>query len=92
MLLESFIKYSTSGFKNVDIETKKHRNSICNSCELWNSKSNRCNHCGCFLDIKTSWATESCPLGKWKELSKEEISPTANPSFFAKPGGCGCGK
>ena len=95
-MIKSFINslydHAIDGFSCVDSDSKECRINICKSCEYFNIKFVKCNYCGCFLDIKTSWATESCPLGKWGELSKEEISSTPNPSFFAKPGGCGCNK
>ena len=62
-------KYARSGFKKVSAEVKEGRLATCNKC-------------GCPLNVKTEWATESCPIGKW--------SSTFGQSVF---GGCGsCGK
>ena len=91
-LYNSTIKYIEDGAIDVSEDIFNNRISICSSCHLYDVNRKKCTKCGCFLDIKARWATESCPLGKWEELSKEEISSTSNPSFFAKPGGCGCNK
>lgn len=54
-----------SGFKNVSDQTKKQRLAVCKKCNSYNKQNNSCNDCGCFLSLKTSWASESCPQGKW---------------------------
>ncbi len=45
--------------------TKDTRLAICNMCEL--RSGSRCSHpeCGCFLQEKTKYATETCDEGKW---------------------------
>jgi len=49
----------------VDSLTKETRLAICSMCEM--RVGSRCSHpdCGCFLDAKTKFATEECPLGLW---------------------------
>jgi len=96
MFINSLLKYSQSGFKNVSHESKIYRLNICHSCELYDIKFNRCLSCGCFINIKTSWATEKCPLDKWGpeiviEQSQESSSFQIQNSS-EKSGGCGCGK
>lgn len=67
-LLGSSSKYIMSGFKNLTDTQKQERLNICESCDSMNKDNKTCNECGCYLDIKTGWATESCPLGKWNAL------------------------
>ena len=66
--LKSSLSYAMSGFKNVTDNQKKERLNICESCDKINKENKTCSECGCYLDIKTGWATESCPLGKWDAL------------------------
>ena len=64
----SVYKFTKSGFHRVSQEQKQERLNICESCDKMNKDNKTCNECGCYLDIKTGWATESCPLGKWSAL------------------------
>jgi hypothetical protein len=65
---------------NVSSEIQEQRLKICSSCPEHNNGT--CNKCGCLLSVKTSWASEKCPIDLWKEI------PTGGDSG----GGCGCGK
>jgi hypothetical protein len=49
----------------VSSEVKKERLAICASCEYYDSRQVRCKHCGCFLEHKTNFALDSCPIDKW---------------------------
>ena len=35
-----------------------------------NKKDGRCTECGCFMNVKTHYATAECPIGKWKKFEK----------------------
>lgn len=62
---------------------KDERMSICSGCEFYNTTNANnptCNKCGCFLKIKTGWASEKCPIGKWSDIKTQSS------------GGCGCNK
>lgn len=48
----------------------KKRLEICGSCEY--NGGITCNKCGCILELKTMALSASCPIKKWKELTKEE--------------------
>lgn len=88
--LNSSYNYMYNGFKNVSNETKSERLEICKSCEFFNESLYQCKQCGCFLQIKTSWATEKCPIDKWGaeiEVGSSEIPAQSQPS-----GDCGCKK
>lgn len=54
-----------------EVELNRRR-SICRSCEH-RRDDDSCGKCGCFLATKTSWGSESCPIGRWGE---------AQPSFL----------
>jgi hypothetical protein len=62
---KAVINHAKDGFKKTDDKIFNQRIEICKSCEFYNSASNRCNRCGCFLDIKAAWNSEKCPIGKW---------------------------
>lgn len=94
--LNSSIKHLIDNMENVSDEVAACRMSTCQSCEFFDKNSVRCNSCGCFLKIKTRWASEKCPLDKWgPEVATEqnqETTPPQTQNSTEKPGGCGCGK
>ena len=49
------------------IETRKERMAICGMCEYF--KNNKCDLCGCFMPLKTTFANMTCPHDppKWTE-------------------------
>lgn len=49
----------------VDSEERERRQSICNGCEHWKKRFNRCNMCGCQMRVKTSLSSSQCPIKKW---------------------------
>ena len=85
--INSATNYITNGMPNVLPETRNKRLEICHSCDKFNPTGMRCNECGCFLLIKTNWATEKCPLDKWGAEISTEIPP---PQPHQKD--CGCKK
>lgn len=50
--------------KYVDQATIEARQKICNTCPD-RTRLGRCQHCGCFTNLKTRLTTEKCPVGKW---------------------------
>jgi recombinational DNA repair protein RecR len=50
----------------VSDEIKQKRLAICRTCEYYDESQVRCKHCGCFLEHKTKFALDSCPVDKWK--------------------------
>ena len=82
--LISTAKHIANNATSTSKKNQKLRLSICRSCDFFQKDSQRCLKCGCYVNIKTSWASESCPEGKWdveKTCKKKKTS-----------GGCGCGK
>jgi hypothetical protein len=63
-LILSAAAWGKSGFKLADAETLASRQSVCQSCDLWNP-AGRCRKCGCSTQAKLRMASEKCPLGKW---------------------------
>ena len=79
---KSAAKHVVNGAAKVPTEIYRQRLEICRDCEFYNNenpKHPRCKECGCFLMVKASWASESCPLQKWVSVQKKK-----------KP--CNCGK
>ena len=55
-------------FKNVlihDEDIINKRWDECEKCEFLIKPTNNCKKCGCFMKVKTHFATSSCPIGKW---------------------------
>ena len=44
------------------------RLELCRFCDKFDSKTERCTECGCFMKTKTQLAAASCPLGKWDAI------------------------
>lgn len=88
----SIVKYVTSGMRQVEEEKRKERFDICVSCDRYNSENKTCLECGCYVEIKTRWPQESCPLQKWgaEEIkSKGGIILPRVSSEVKTCGGCG---
>jgi hypothetical protein len=71
----SVVNYARSGFKNVLESVKRSRLEICEKCEFHDKVNNKCNQCGCYLSAKASWASESCPIGKWGQQESPKNIP-----------------
>jgi hypothetical protein len=50
----------------VSDDVRKMRILTCIHCDLFDEQSARCTECGCFIETKSKFTTESCPLGKWE--------------------------
>ena len=62
-------------------EVAEERWEICKQCPQLlydevnpdtDKKDGRCTECGCFMNVKTHYATAECPIGKWKKFEKNE--------------------
>jgi topoisomerase IA-like protein len=58
----ALFKYLLWG-EEVTEEEKHSRLAVCETCEFREGK--RCGKCGCYLEKKASWSSESCPENKW---------------------------
>ena len=70
--LKSLTTITANAVKGVDQtvadEVKKQRLDLCNGCENLNMLR-QCKKCLCFVDQKTKFKQEECPIKKWnKEL------------------------
>jgi hypothetical protein len=63
------------GFDKVDGETLQSRLSICTLCDQRNV--DRCAACGCYCQLKASWKSQECPLGKWPALDAKRETVAA---------------
>ena len=44
---------------------QQRRYDICQVCEYFVSRSNRCFKCGCFMKTKVTFNASECPVNKW---------------------------
>jgi hypothetical protein len=60
------------GLSHVSEGEFEERLGVCRACEWCDTVQMVCRHaaCGCFLNVKASWSSEQCPLGKWSEVNK----------------------
>lgn len=65
-------RHAMDGFGHVDDETFNQRMNECLNCPEYNQRFDRCYKCGCRCQIKASWPTSECPIGKWKKEKKAE--------------------
>lgn len=77
-IITSSINHAIEGMPKSTEEEKTRRLEICKSCEFFDSVSIRCNSCGCFLEIKTSWASEKCPISKWESVPQQAKTEDCN--------------
>lgn len=65
-----------SGFPKSSKEEILFRYSICEKCEMFDSKKEQCLMCGCNINTKKiflnklAWADQKCPLDKWKQIKR----------------------
>jgi len=66
-LAKAAVKHVANGMKKVGVEEYQRRLNICNNCPDDMRVKNRCTHedCGCFLDKKAWWDSETCPNEHW---------------------------
>lgn len=70
-LAKASARHVAGGLQSVQDDEFELRQSICRSCDFCDRQHMVCLHagCGCFLNVKARWASESCPLGKWTSSS-----------------------
>lgn len=68
------MRHAASGFEHVSENVKQHRMRLCAGCDFLMPPEDNptCGQCGCYLNIKIGWASESCPVGKWSRINKSE--------------------
>lgn len=63
--LKAVSKRVLSGFENVNETTYYDRVHCCSRCPEFIHEHKECSVCGCPVETKASWKTETCPKGKW---------------------------
>lgn len=55
--------------QSVPKEVKQRRIDICNKCDKL-TFTRQCSECWCFIDAKTGYRQEHCPLNKWDKYEE----------------------
>ena len=58
-------KFAAGGFIKSSKEVYSSRVLTCLACPNYVVNTDDCNICGCPIELKASWKTESCPENKW---------------------------
>ncbi|MEJ7594317.1 MAG: DUF6171 family protein [Planctomycetaceae bacterium] len=68
------VRHVASGMTTVTDEVYEGRLTVCRNCEFCDLQHLVClrPECGCFLNVKAKWASESCPAGKWSSVNVTE--------------------
>jgi len=65
--LKAIFRHANNKFKHVPSEVWAERFEKCISCVYaTESIPEVCTKCNCVIYKKTEWASEECPIGKWK--------------------------
>ena len=64
---KAVVQHMAAGRPKASLEEAVKRWAICQSCEhLRDTKRGwRCGLCGCFMEIKSSWADQTCKDNRW---------------------------
>jgi hypothetical protein len=62
---KAIITHTLAGRPKVNDATHEARLRICRACMFFTPEPMTCLKCGCALEIKTRWADQACPIGKW---------------------------
>jgi hypothetical protein len=68
-MLDNFIqalkKHINDNGEKVSPSAQLIRYNTCVQCPYFRNLTQQCKKCGCFVNLKTWWKSESCPIGKW---------------------------
>lgn len=71
---KSLLFHIYSGFPKSTQEEIEYRYSVCSSCDLFHREMQQCLSCGCNINKKKifmnklAWADQSCPIGRWAKI------------------------
>ena len=75
------LRHAANGFREVDDTLQEARLTICRACSSCDTEQMICRelNCGCYLQTKSKWASETCPRGFWepglpKPLNQETVN------------------
>ena len=57
-------KFAAGGFIESSKEVYDSRVLTCLACKYYDLDTDDCNKCGCPIEVKAKWSTESCPENK----------------------------
>lgn len=60
-------KFIAGGLIKSSKELYDSRVLTCLACKYYESNKDECLVCGCPIETKASWSTESCPKNKWSK-------------------------
>lgn len=63
------------GVPPVQPEVAKARLDICKACEHFKERTGQCKLCNCFMKVKTTLRSASCPIKKWTNESTSGNEP-----------------
>jgi len=63
-LIGSVAQHLRAGWVKCDAEQSAARYEVCQLCEKMRDDG-RCSLCGCFMELKSTWKEQKCPIGKW---------------------------
>jgi formamidopyrimidine-DNA glycosylase len=47
------------------VEEQQRRQQLCDNCPLYNKHDDTCTSCGCLIERKKLYASDTCPEGNW---------------------------
>jgi hypothetical protein len=73
------VRHAANGFRYASEAVRDSRLLICRQCPSCDAEHMVCREqsCGCVLQIKASWASESCPRGSWPITAGEPERPSS---------------
>ena len=60
-------KFAAGGFIKSSKELYDERVLTCLACKYYEADKDECLVCGCPIEVKASWSTESCPNNFWRK-------------------------
>ena len=71
-LAKATAAWVSAGLPLADKDEQKERHEICGGGPSLMREEYRCGECKCYITIKASLKTSTCPLNKWPDLMKED--------------------
>lgn len=63
--IQAVAKHVSDGCSTASTEELSARLHVCDTCELRDGYS--CSLCGCYLPVKATWRTATCPDNRWPQ-------------------------
>jgi hypothetical protein len=73
--VNSVKEHVSNGMPQATPDQQRERLAICQACPSLIKETNpRCGECKCFVQVKTRWALEKCPLDLWGQIINSGVS------------------